>query len=220
MRRLYKLFSRIWIQPRARKRMQQSAMYKHGDIHLFIPPGVFHPGYFHSTQVLLSFTLHHPLRNKHLLELGAGSGLISIAAAKKGAIVTASDINQQALQALQQNAENNHVEIRIIYSDLFEALAGNVFDYIIINPPFYPKDARNDLERAWYAGFDFQYFQRLFAGIHPFLQENTEAWMILSEDTSTMHIEDMAHIAGLQMEVIEKKRILWEWNYIYKLTKA
>ncbi|HNV97846.1 MAG TPA: methyltransferase [Chitinophagales bacterium] len=220
MRKLYKLYSRIWLQPRVRKRMQQSAMYTHGDIRLFIPPGVFHPGYFHSTQFLLDFTLRHPLTGKHILELGAGSGLISIATAKKGAVVTASDINQQALQALQQNAEHNQVKLQIVYSDLFGSLEGMHFDYILINPPFYPQDARNDLERAWYAGLDFQYFQRLFAGIHPFLPENTEAWMILSEDTSTVHIEDIAHAAGLHMEVIEKKRILWEWNYIYKLTKA
>lgn len=220
MRRLYKLYSRIFIQPRVRKHMQQSAMYTYKGIQLFIPPGVFHPGYFHSTRFLLEFTLKQPLNNKSLLELGAGSGLISIAAAKQGAKVTSSDINEQALLALIENAEKNSVHLSIIHSDLFGSLAGKSFDYIIINPPFYPQEARNNLERAWFAGLDYQYFQRLFAGMHPFLEPHTQVWMILSEDTSTLHIEDIAKIAGLSMEVVEKKRILWEWNFIYKITLA
>ncbi len=207
----------MFIQPRVRKRMQGSSIYKWKDIKLFLPPGVFHPGYFHSTHYLLQHALRQELPNTKVLELGAGNGLISIALAKRGALVTSSDINKTALAALNDNARANGVSVETIYSDLFGALTGRSFDLIVINPPFYPQDARNDLERAWFAGIDYAYFSRLFAGLFLFMQKDTQVCMVLSEDCSTAHIEDLAQIAGLTMEVVEKKRILWEWNYIYHI---
>ena len=44
------------------------------------------------------------LENKRFLELGAGSGLISVFAAQQLAIVTATDINHVALEKLKENA--------------------------------------------------------------------------------------------------------------------
>lgn len=104
----------MFIQPRVRKRMQGSSIYKWKDIKLFLPPGVFHPGYFHSTHYLLQHALRQELLNTKVLELGAGNGLISIALAKRGALVTASDINKTALAALNDNARANGVSVETI----------------------------------------------------------------------------------------------------------
>jgi release factor glutamine methyltransferase len=46
--------------------------------------------------------MQFPLKNKHVLELGAGSGLIAIKAAKEGALVTATDINPVAIEYLHK----------------------------------------------------------------------------------------------------------------------
>lgn len=80
-----------------------------------------------------------PLKGKKFLELGCGSGLISIAAAKKGARVTASDINPVAVEFLVKNSEENKVEIEVIESDLFNDIPKQPFDIIAINPPYYKK---------------------------------------------------------------------------------
>ena len=60
-------------------------------IPVFLPA---HSSYFNSFKKL-------PLHGKIFLELGAGNGLISIYAAKKGAKVTATDINPVAVEFLR-----------------------------------------------------------------------------------------------------------------------
>ena len=68
------------------------------------PPEVFHPGFFFSTRLLLKLYQTIAIAGKSFLEPGCGSGLISIYAAKKGAIVTATDINPVAIEFLKKNS--------------------------------------------------------------------------------------------------------------------
>ncbi|WP_163111277.1 methyltransferase, partial [Acinetobacter baumannii] len=70
------------------------------DITIKIHPDVFPPQLTFSTKILLDFVNEMNLDNKTFLELGCGSGIISLLAAKKKALVTASDINQTALDYL------------------------------------------------------------------------------------------------------------------------
>ncbi|RMF17408.1 MAG: methyltransferase [Gammaproteobacteria bacterium] len=70
-----------------------------------------------SGQVLARFILDHAdsVAGKHVLDVGPGSGVVAIAAAKAGAAsVTACDIDPLALEAVQANAGLNGVEIRCV----------------------------------------------------------------------------------------------------------
>jgi len=77
--------------------------------------------------------------SEEVLELGTGSGLQAILAAKKGASVVATDINPEAVECAKKNAEANGVEIGFLVGDLFESI-GKKFDLIIFNPPYLKKD--------------------------------------------------------------------------------
>ncbi|MCW6159927.1 MAG: methyltransferase [Candidatus Micrarchaeales archaeon] len=74
-----------------------------------------------------------------VLDIGTGSGILGIAAAKKGCEVTFSDINSDALSAARKNAEMNAVKGHFILSDLFERVQGK-FNTIIFNPPYLPSN--------------------------------------------------------------------------------
>ena len=84
-----------------------------------VHPGVFPPHLTFSTKILLDFIKDIELKNKTFLELGCGSGIISLYAAKKNAIVTATDINETALEYLKKNAHKNNLFVTVQYSDLF-----------------------------------------------------------------------------------------------------
>ena len=87
------------------KYLSATKCYQYKGIKLIIPPEVFHPGFFFSTKLLLQYINQFSLQQKTFLELGAGSGLIAIYAAKKNAMVTATDINPVAVEYLKKNSE-------------------------------------------------------------------------------------------------------------------
>jgi len=121
------------------KYLSKTRTYRYQDIQLEIPSTVFHPGFFFSTKLLLQQLKKFELKNKKLLEPGAGSGLISIWAAKQGAKVTSSDMNPDAINCLEKNSNENDVHLTIIESDLFQKIPVQQFDIIAINPPYYKK---------------------------------------------------------------------------------
>lgn len=207
------------LKPMALRFMAADRLYRYKGLRLVIKAGVFHPGMFFSTQVLLRFLEKQPLEGKSLLEMGAGSGLISMMATRWGANATATDISPTAIDGLLQNAKSNHLSIHIVHSDLFGRLpADQVFDYILINPPYYPKDAATEAEQAWYCGAEFGYFQKLFAQLAT--RRFGKCFMILSEDCQIETISKIAGEHGFALLPEEKQKRLWEWNFIYRISEA
>lgn len=185
-----------------------------------MPPQVFHPGFFFSTRILLQYIIALTLQGKRFLELGAGSGLISIHAAKKGAIVTATDISPVAIECLRRNGGQNKVKIDTIQSNLFADIPGQLFDVIAINPPYYKKDPQTMADHAWYCGENGEYFQQLFSNLARYIHKNSVVLMVLSEDCDIDMIREMASNNGFNMKVKVRKRSAWEYLYIYEIMPA
>lgn len=191
--------------------------YNFRELKLKILPGVFHPGFFFSTKFLISHLDKFELNDKRVLELGAGSGMISVYCAKKGANVSASDISLSAIDNIKTNASLNNCSINVFHSDLFDSIPEQQFDFIIINPPYFPKNPVNEFEYAWFCGSDFQYFKKLFEQIKEYLYPHTIALMVLSEDCEIKIIESIAIKNKIEMKLKETKKIWGEENFIFQL---
>lgn len=84
-----------------------------------------------------------------VLEIGCGSGIISIHLAKKGNNVTSIDINPKAVKATKFNAKKNQVHLEVLESNMFQKVKGRKFDSIVCNPPYLPPtEEYNDPELA------------------------------------------------------------------------
>jgi predicted nicotinamide N-methyase len=74
---------------------------------------------------------------KRILDLGAGGGLVAIAAAKAGAAhVTAADVDPYAVAAIRRNAVLNHVAIAVVGDDLTRG-APPPGDVVLVGDLFY-----------------------------------------------------------------------------------
>ncbi|GAA4118184.1 methyltransferase [Aminobacter aganoensis] len=92
--------------------------------------------------VLARHILDRPetVRGRRVLDLGAGSGLVGIAAAKAGArSVLASETDRNGIAAIGLNAEFNGVDVRATADDLTGAAVPDV-ETILVGDLFYAAD--------------------------------------------------------------------------------
>jgi release factor glutamine methyltransferase len=95
------------------------------------------------TVVVECLRLAKGMREPAILDIGAGSGCLAVAAAKyhKTAQATAVDVSAAALAVASRNAARHGVaeRIRFLEGDLYAPLpAGERFDFILSNPPYIP----------------------------------------------------------------------------------
>ncbi len=217
MKRIIKKLVQYFYAPFVLWYIKTDRYYHFKGLRILVKAGVFHPGFFFSTKFLISTLSHLKIKNAKVLELGAGSGLISFYCATNGAFVTATDINPIALEGLEENNINLGLPINIIGSDLFDKLPKQTFDFIIINPPYYPKQPANDAEKAWYCGTEFEYFEKLFSQLGDYIDTKTIVLMSLSEDCDVNKISSIAIKNKLLLKEHQNKKIFWERNYIFKI---
>ena len=99
------------------------------DVRALIPRG--------DTEVLVEEALKEVQKGARVLDICTGSGAIAIVLALKGeAVVTASDISEDALSLAKENAEKTGA-VTFVKSDLFEEIDG-FYDMITANPPYIP----------------------------------------------------------------------------------
>lgn len=207
---LYKRYH-FWYHKKPRK-------YIYKNVYTIVQPSVFSPKNTVSTKVFLDYITTLDLKEKVVLELGCGSGIISIHAASKGAKVTASDINKIAINSLQEVSKKQNFNFNCIISDLFDVINKSNFDYIFINPPYYPKKPKNIEEQAWFCGENFEYFKSLFFQLKENSTTNTRVLMILSDACDLEKIKTIASKNNLKLELISTKRLSFETNFIFKIT--
>jgi release factor glutamine methyltransferase len=205
------------IYPISEKYLSKERKYRYKDIHIIVFPGVFHPGLYFSTKFLLRYLEGIDLDKKYFLELGAGSGLISIYASRQGAFVTASDISLTAVYNIEKNTKINDANVEVLHSDLFDEIPNRNYDFIVINPPYYRKSPTVEKEFAWYGGDDFQYFRKLFSQLGNYIYENTNVIIILSDEAEIDMIKTIAGAYKFILEESDRKKIWGEQNYIFSV---
>lgn len=90
-------------------------------------------------------------RDERVLEMGCGSGMISVHCAKAGAVITAVDVNPEAVKCTKTNASRNDVLVNVVTSDLFDEVKGT-YDLILFNPPYLRGEEQSMEDKAWAGG--------------------------------------------------------------------
>jgi methylase of polypeptide subunit release factors len=89
-----------------------------------------------TSRFLSRFTIRR--HSRATLDLGTGSGILSLGAAAHSDSVVATDLNPRVPYFVNFNARLNGVEkIEMRLGDAFQPVAGRTFDLILSNPPFF-----------------------------------------------------------------------------------
>jgi release factor glutamine methyltransferase len=181
--------------------LKRPRVHDYRGLRLRVLPGVFHPGFFYSSHILADYVAGMEIHGKTVLDVGCGSGIVALAAAKKGAVVTAIDINALAVQCTMENAAANGLVVEVLHSDLFSGVTSRRFDVVAVNPPYYRKKANTPAEHAWNAGPELEYFNRFFLTLRQVTLPGSKVYMILSEDCDMNGIVSLATTHGYVMNM-------------------
>ncbi len=87
-------------------------------------------------------------KDGEVLDLCTGSGAIAVAVAKEtSAVVTASDISENALEIAKENAKINDAKIEFLSGDMFASVKDRKFDMIVSNPPYIKREDIDCLQK-------------------------------------------------------------------------
>jgi release factor glutamine methyltransferase len=154
---------------------------------------------------------NHVRASGHVLDIGTGSGIQALAAAKGAERVLGIDVNPKAVELATRNAKSNGItnaEFRL--SDMFSNVEGR-FDTVIFNPPYLPVSEVGDLERSWSGGrMGRELIDRFIGVVKEHLNPGATIYLLVSSLNEPEHVIQELRSRGFEAEVIATDGLFFE----------
>jgi methylase of polypeptide subunit release factors len=216
MRGFIHFFSYHFILARRSTRSVRAAGFR-----LTVRPTVFHPRFFISSECFAAFIDTLDLKGARVLDVGTGTGILALAAARAGAAnVTAADINPNAALNAAENARANGLGERVngLCSNLLAALAPRpIFDVILSSPPKHAGEPKNLADRGWHAGPAYRDVAALFEQSRARLKPGGRIYVMVSSDSDLDLFGALIDKAGFRARLAHEHSIMIESFIIYEL---
>jgi methylase of polypeptide subunit release factors len=188
---------------------------------LIVYPTVFHPSWFLTSKFFANFIGRLDFSGKHVADVGTGSGVLALAAARAGAAsVLAIDVNPKAVQSVIENAPANGLGdcVEAICSDLFWSVPEHRrFDVILFSPPSFPGEPREIADRAWHAGPGYRDILPVFEQARARIAPGGSFYILLSSDSDLGLVGATIERAGFHARLVDRASILIEAFLLYEL---
>ncbi|MFN8497667.1 MAG: class I SAM-dependent methyltransferase [Anaerolineae bacterium] len=180
-------------------------------------PDVFNPKLFRTGEILAQALNDLPAPPAVVLDMGAGAGAAAVFAAQREARVVAVDINPAAVRCVRLNALAHNVEGRIEarLGDLFAPVAGERFDLVLFNPPYFAGRPTDLYDHAWRAT---DVAPRFLAALAAVLAPGGAALVVLSSDADERGFLATAAANDLRVQVVSRRDFIHEVITVYRLT--
>lgn len=184
---------------------------------ILVTPSVFNPQVLRTGAFLAThLDAQRVPPGAEVLDMGTGSGVCAIFAARHARRVVAVDINLAAVHCAGINARLNRLEhcMEVRHGDLFAPVAGERFDLVVFNPPFLRGTPRDDRDRAWRSP---DVAERFAAGLGEHLKPQGSALVVLSSFGDAPAFLEAFHGRGLAITVVAERRFINERLAILRL---
>jgi release factor glutamine methyltransferase len=159
-----------------------------GLVHVLTLPGVPAPG--PDARLLADVLREQTLPPRaRVLELCAGSGVLALTAAQRGAVVTAVDVAHRAALSVRATARVNGLRVRVLRGDLYAPVAGERFDLVVAAPPA-----------------DRVLLDRIVAGAPDHLRTGGTLLLVHPAAAGTDHTLAAFEAVGLEGDVVARRR--------------
>lgn len=186
---------------------------------LVILPSVFNPRILRTGACFAGVIARHRLgEHRTVLDLGTGSGVCAVFAARHARRVLAVDINRVAVRCAGINAALNGVAVECRHGDLFAPLAGERFDTVFFNPPFLVGAPASERDCAWRS---LDVAGRFARGLDAHLAPGGRVYLLLSTfgDACARFVEELA-AQGYAMSVFATRRYINERVTVIEARRA
>lgn len=208
--RFFTAIGHAFWRPVLRRRLGRVSLEEIDGVTLVVLPEVFNPVVFRSGTFLAktlaqSPELEPPDNTSRALDLGTGSGVGAIFAARRGYRVTAVDINPHAIRCSRANALIQGLEdkIDVFQGNLFEPVQGKKFDLVTFNPPYFRGNPNSPLDMAWRAD---TVLERFAAGLPEILEPGGKALLLLSTDGAKEDLLEALRNNSMTIRTIAERR--------------
>lgn len=159
--------------------------------------------------------MDHIVPGNTVLEVGCGTGMISVYCAVLGRDVTCCDVSPLARACAERNAIRNHVTLDIVDSQLFNNISGK-YDTIVFNPPYLPSEDRYEESEQWDGGKDgFDVTRPFLKSAHMFLNDGGSIYIIL---TSLTDVESLIkEFDRYSFKLKAEQSFFFETIYLYQV---
>jgi release factor glutamine methyltransferase len=150
-----------------------------------------------------------------VLDVGTGTGIQALTAAKTARSVLGVDANPAAVELAALNAKANGIDnASFKVSDLFSEVEGK-FDLIIFNAPYLDVQEEGELERAWSGGcLGAEVINRFIDGAATHLAAGGRVLILVSAVNRLDEVLGRLSLRGLAPEVVAIRRVFFEELYV------
>ena len=180
------------------------------DLPFVVIPSVFNPKLPRTGAFLAAYLDGQGIASDaRVLDMGTGSGVCAVVAARHARRVIAVDINPAAVRCATINVALNGMEqrVEVRHGDLFAPVAGQQFDLILFNPPFLRGLPRDNRDRAWRS---VDVAERFAASVGDHLTPGGAALVVLSSFGGAAAFLEEFRRQQLAIEVVAGRRFATE----------
>ena len=177
---------------------------------------VLNPKYYYTSEFMAKHI--HVTPEDIVLDMGTGSGIQAITAARTASRVIALDINPEAVRYARKNIRANGMEniVSVIAGDLFSPLKGQpAFSVIFFTPPYMEGKPCTDFDHALFDSGK-KLAERFFRDAKEHIKPDGYIQMIYSSIAAPELVLRISEQSGWNHSLIAMKKTYTEDFFIYK----